>query len=59
MSVAEGPGLLELTTGLDIVKLLIFSYPQNLAQILAYVLCAQKNRLVETVLLNTHNIRFG
>ena len=24
-----------------------------------YVLGAQKNRLVETVLLSTHNIRFG
>ena len=27
--------------------------------ILAYVLDAQKNRLIETVLLNTHNICFG
>ena len=27
--------------------------------ILAYVLGAQKNRLIETVLLSTHNICFG
>ena len=27
--------------------------------ILAYVLCAQKNRLIETILLSTHNICFG
>ena len=27
--------------------------------ILTYVLCAQKNRLNETVLLSTHNICFG
>ena len=34
------------------VKLLIFSYPT----FLAYILGAQKNRLIETVLLSTHNI---
>ena len=33
----------------------IFSYPS----ILTYVLGAQKNRLVETVLFRTHNICFG
>ena len=37
------------------VKLKIFSYPF----ILTYVLGAQKNRLIETVLLSTHNICFG
>ena len=36
-------------------KLLIFSYPS----ILTYVLDAQKNRLIEMVLLSTHNICFG
>ena len=36
------------------VKLLIFSYPW----FLAYVLGAQKNRLIEPVLLSTHNICF-
>ena len=42
-------------TGLDkkefSVKLKILSYPS----ILKYVLGAQKNRLIETVLLSTHN----
>ena len=33
----------------------MFSYPQ----FLAYLLGAQKNRLIETVLLSTHNICFG
>ena len=33
----------------------IFSYPS----VLAYVLGAQKNRLIETVLLSAHNICFG
>ena len=37
------------------VKLLMFSYPS----VLTYVLRAQKNRLIETVLLSTHNICFG
>ena len=37
------------------VKMLIFSYPS----VLTYVLGAQKNRLIETVLLCTHNICFG
>ena len=41
--------------GLDTEKLLIFSYPS----VLTYVLDAQKNRLIETVLLSTHNICFG
>ena len=36
-------------------KIAIFSYPSCLA----YVLGAQKNRLIETVLLSTHNICFG
>ena len=36
------------------VKLKIFSY----LSILTYVLGAQKNRLIETVLLSTHNICF-
>ena len=35
--------------------MLIFSYPS----VLKYVLGAQKNRLIETVLLSTHNICFG
>ena len=30
-----------------------------LASVLAYVSGAQKNRLIETVLLSTHNICFG
>ena len=37
------------------VKLSIFSYPS----VLTYVLGAQKNHLIETVLLSTHNIGFG
>ena len=37
------------------VKMLVFSYPS----VLTYVLGAQKNRLIETVLLSTHNICFG
>ena len=37
------------------VKLQIFSYPS----ILTCVLGAQKNCLIETVLLSTHNICFG
>ena len=37
------------------VKLSIFSY----TSIITSVLGAQKNRLVETVLLSTHNIRFA
>ena len=37
------------------VKLSLFSYPE----IQTYVLGAQKNRLIETVLLSTHNICFG
>ena len=37
------------------VKMLIFSYPS----VLTYVLGAHKNRLIETVLLSTHNICFG
>ena len=37
------------------VKLLIFSYLSNLT----FVLGAQKNRLIETVLLSIHNICFG
>ena len=36
-------------------KLEIFTYPS----ILTYVLGAQKNCLIETVLLSTHNICFG
>ena len=35
--------------------MLIFSYPS----VLTYVLGAQKNRLIETVLLSTYNICFG
>ena len=35
--------------------MLIFSYPS----VLTYVLGSQKNRLIETVLLSTHNIGFG
>ena len=45
-------------TGLDKLlsrKLYLFSY----ASILTYVLGAQKNRLIEPVLLSTHNICFG
>ena len=37
------------------VKLSIFPYPS----VLTYDLGAQKNRLIETVLLSTHNIYFG
>ena len=37
------------------IKLLIFSY----SSVLTYVLGAQKKRLIETVLLSTHNICFG
>ena len=36
------------------IKLSIFSYPS----VLTYVLGAQKNRLIEMVLLSTHNISF-
>ena len=48
-----------LTIGLQInknfqLKLKIFSYPS----IVTYVLGAQKNRLIETVLLSTHYICF-
>ena len=35
--------------------MLIFSYPS----VLSYVLGAQKNRLIEIVLLSIHNICFG
>ena len=31
----------------------------NIFLVLTYVLSAQKNRLIETVLLSTHNICFG
>ena len=37
------------------VKMLIFSYPS----IFTYILGAQKNHLIDTVLLSTHNICFG
>ena len=37
------------------VKLRLFSYPS----VKTYVLGAQKNRLIEMVLLSTHNISFG
>ena len=33
--------------------------PEQSLVLLAYVLGAQKNRLIETVLLSTHNICFG
>ena len=36
-------------------KMFIFSY----WSVIAFVLGAQKNRLIETVLLSTHNICFG
>ena len=36
-------------------KFVIFFYPI----VLTYVFGAQKNRLIETVLLSTHNICFG
>ena len=35
--------------------IILFSYPS----VLTYVLGAQKNRLIETVHLSTHNIYFG
>ena len=38
-----------------ILNLLLFSYPS----VYTCVLGAQKNRLIETVLLSTHNICFG
>ena len=43
------------------VKLLIISFPSIVTYVLTktYVLGAQKNRLIETVLLSTHNICFG
>ena len=41
--------------GLDKQNGNAFSYPS----VLTYVLGAQKNRLIETVLLSTHNICFG
>ena len=37
------------------VKLLMFSYPSNFA----FALGALRNRLIETVILSTHNICFG
>ena len=37
------------------VKLRLFSYPSAYTSVLG----AQKNRLIETVLLSTHNICFG
>ena len=37
------------------VKLLIFSCPS----VSAFVLGAQKNRFIETILVSNHNIRFG
>ena len=37
------------------IKLRIFSYPS----VSLFVLGAQENRLIETVLLSTHNICFG
>ena len=36
-------------------KICLFSYPS----VLAIILGAQKNRLIETVLLSTHNICLG
>ena len=52
--------ILHPSTGLDeqkflSIKQLIFSYPS----VLTYVLGTQKNHLIETVLLNTHNTCFG
>ena len=41
--------------GSSYAKILSVNYPS----ILAYVLGAQKNPLMETVLLSTHNICFG
>ena len=37
------------------IKLCLFSYPS----VQTYVLGAQKNHLIEKVLLSTHNIWFG
>ena len=37
------------------VKILIFSYPS----VLTYHVGAQKNHLIETILLSTHKICFG
>ena len=37
------------------VQLVIFSNPS----VLTYVMGAQKNRLIETVLLSTHNVCFS
>ena len=39
----------------DNVKLWLFSY----SSVYTYVLGAQKNHVIETFLLSTHNIRFG
>ena len=57
MSSFPNLGLLVGIIGLDkkkmSVKLSIFSFPP----VLTYVLGAQKKRLIETVLLSTHNIQ--
>ena len=58
--VCTGSLLFDILIGLDkpkflSVKFLIFSY----LSVFTYVLGAQKNRLIETNLLSTHNICFG
>ena len=50
-----GPSLVLFINKTFNVLLSIFSYPY----FLAFVLGAQKNRLIETLLLSTHNICFG
>ena len=47
----------DLLEGIEFLSVIlsIFSYPS----VLTYVLGVQKNRLIETVLLSTHNICFG
>ena len=51
----EYKGLKYRVTGLDKQKCSVFSYPS----ILTYVLGAQKNPVIEMVLLSIHNICFG
>ena len=45
--------------GLNKQKISAYNCKYFLPIILAYALGAQKNRLIETVLLSTHNICFG
>ena len=46
------------TTGLDKHKFSAYNCKYFLTHQFQHILCAQKNRLIETVLLSTHNIMF-